>query len=180
MKGIIFTELVSMVEEHISPTLIEEIISENHLPSEGQYTAIGTYDFSEMVTLLSALSEKTGKPIPDLLLTFGEYLFGCFVRKYPIFFREQSDFFTFVRSIETTIHVEVKKLYPAAVLPRFQVVQDHDHGVDVMYESTRHLPHLAEGLLRGCAAHFEEEVSIRWRDVSTGDHKQVLFELRTK
>ena len=40
MKGIVFTELLSMAEAAFSPELVEEVIIACDLPSGGAYTAI--------------------------------------------------------------------------------------------------------------------------------------------
>ena len=75
---------------------------------------------------------------------------------YPVFFQEVSSSFDFVASVDGVIHVEVRKLYPDAQLPSFQVLERTPHVLRIKYRSDRHLGDLAEGLLEGCIAHFGE------------------------
>ena len=49
MKGIVFTEFLEMVEASYGLQTVDTIIENASLPSEGAYTAVGTYDFNEMV-----------------------------------------------------------------------------------------------------------------------------------
>ncbi|MGB1109629.1 MAG: heme NO-binding domain-containing protein, partial [Gammaproteobacteria bacterium] len=110
MKGIVFSELVEMVEEVFSPEIADKIIESSHLPSGGAYTSVGTYDHEEILTLVSQLSEETGMPIDELVKTFGGHLFSRFVTLYPSFFEGVSSSFEFLETIEEHVHVEVRKL----------------------------------------------------------------------
>jgi len=56
MKGIVFTEFLEMVEETFGLETVDYIIYKSELKSEGIYTSVGTYDFFEMLILISNLS----------------------------------------------------------------------------------------------------------------------------
>ena len=99
MKGLIFTEFLEMVEDGMGYDTVDQLITESNLPSGGAYTAIGTYDHSEMVTLVMGLSKKTSIPVPDVLHAFGQYLFGTFQKSYSTFLDAAPDAFTFLESI---------------------------------------------------------------------------------
>ena len=43
MKGIVFREFISMVENEFSIETADEIITASNLKSEGAYTSVGTY-----------------------------------------------------------------------------------------------------------------------------------------
>jgi predicted homoserine dehydrogenase-like protein len=64
MKGIVFTEFLDMVETTISADAVDDVIEAAGVPSGGAYTAVGTYDHKEMVSLVGALSEVSGHPVP--------------------------------------------------------------------------------------------------------------------
>jgi len=160
MKGIVFTKFIEMVEEQLSIDTCEAMIEACDLPSGGAYTSVGTYDHQEMVTLLVQLSKMTGKPVPDLLRSYGHYLFGQFAQLYPVFFEGVTSSLAFAGQIDNVIHVEVMKLYPDAQLPRFETVSMTADDLKIIYRSDRHLGDLAEGLLESCIAHFEEQGSV--------------------
>lgn len=177
MKGIVFTELLQLVDTTLGMDACERLIEAAHLPSGGAYTSVGTYPHAEMVALLTQLSEATATPIAVLLRDFGEHLFGRFAELFPHFLAGIGTTLEFVERVDGVIHREVRKLYPDAELPKF----DHERvGVGKMiltYRSARPLADLAEGLLRGCARHFRETLHIERRTLESGPTNTVRFEL---
>ena len=81
MKGIVFTEFLELVEDKFGMEMVDEIIEASDLESEGVYTTIGTYNFSEMLQLLKQLSSRTNIAIDDLLLVYGEHFFFSYRKK---------------------------------------------------------------------------------------------------
>ena len=51
MKGIVFTEFLELVEDKFGLETVDEIIQKSDLESNGIYTSIGTYKFSEMLNI---------------------------------------------------------------------------------------------------------------------------------
>ncbi|MFZ4758976.1 MAG: heme NO-binding domain-containing protein [Burkholderiaceae bacterium] len=164
MKGMVFTEFLEMVEARWSPDLADELLESTQLASGGHYTAVGTYGHEELVALVKGLSARVGAEVPDLVRAFGQHMFGRFVQGYPGFFENVDDAFVFLSRIEDVIHVEVLKLYPDALLPRFDVESGDDDTMTLIYRSSRHFEDLAHGLIEGCLAHFGERARIE-RDV---------------
>ncbi|MDQ3565569.1 MAG: heme NO-binding domain-containing protein [Pseudomonadota bacterium] len=175
MKGIVFTEFLEMVENRFSPEIADRIIEASELPSRGAYTAVGTYDHTEMVRLVTELSAVTGATVPNLLHTFGKHLFGRFVAIYPQFFEGVESAFPFLENIDGYIHVEVLKLYPDAELPGFECDASEPGRLTLIYRSTRRLADLAEGLIQGCIEHFRETIHIQREDLSGGQGSCVRF-----
>ncbi|MBI1776250.1 MAG: heme NO-binding domain-containing protein [Proteobacteria bacterium] len=169
MKGVVFTEFLEMVEATFPEDMVDRMISRADLPSGGAYTSVGFYDHGEMVQLVAALSELTGKPVAELIRTFGRYLFGRFVKTFPGFFVGISDSFEFLTGIETRVHSEVRKLYPDAELPNFVVTQ---HGIERLvldYKSRRPFADLAHGLIEGCIDHYRETIALNREDRPSAD-----------
>ncbi len=61
MKGIVFTEFIEMVESKFGFDMMDDIIESANLPSGGIYTAVGTYDHTEMVQLVIEISANVLK-----------------------------------------------------------------------------------------------------------------------
>ena len=177
MKGIVFTEFLEMVEDRFSPEVADRIIVSSDLASGGAYTAVGTYDYQEMVQLVSHLSDLSGIAISDLLQTYGKYLFNRFVAGYPEFFQGIKSAFEFLKNVEGHIHLEVRKLYPDAELPTFEYVEPKEDQLIMTYRSPRAFADLAEGLLIGCVEHFNEKIEIHKEDLSNGQGTVVEFSL---
>ncbi|UHG89242.1 heme NO-binding domain-containing protein [Spirosoma oryzicola] len=176
MKGIVFTEFLEMIEDKYGYIVVDQLLTESNLPSGGTYTAIGTYDHSEMVTLVSNLSQKAQIPVSELLRSYGRYMFVTFTRSYRPFVDYSHSAFDLLKSIQHYIHVEVKKLYPDAELPHFTVEQPSDNQLHMYYESERKLSDFAHGLIEGCLAHFGEKAIIRKTNL-VDDGSRVFFEI---
>ena len=168
MKGVVFTEFLEMVEERFSPEMADRIIENSELASGGAYTTVGTYDHDEMIQLVSRLSDETGISAAELLRSFGIHLFGRFQVMFPKYFEGISSSFDFLQVVDRYIHVEVLKLYPDAELPSFDCDPSHPGCLQMTYQSTRPFAALAEGLIRGCVAHYGEAVDITTEDMSNG------------
>lgn len=160
MKGIVFTEFMDMVEDVFSPEVLDLIIEKSDLPNGGAYTSVGVYDHQEIVRMTQNLSEHSHIPVAELLEAFGQHLFGRFVVSFPGFFENQKDSFEFLKQIDSYIHIEVKKLYPDAQLPRFFHEQINQQTLVLYYISSRHFEDLAVGLIKGCMLHFKDEGNV--------------------
>ena len=176
MKGIVFAEFLEMVEEKFSPEILDEIIVESDLASGGAYTTVGTYDHNEIVQLVSKLSEKTGIAVEDLVFAFGEYLAVRFSVIFPVFFEQAGNVFDFMKSLDNHIHVEVRKLYPDADLPKFDFDDSDPECLVMEYQSSRGFAKLAHGLMIGVIKHFKESVDVSLEHIHGDNH--VLFHLR--
>jgi hypothetical protein len=170
LKGIVFSEFYEMVEDKFSPELLDEVIEESNLPSGGAYTSVGSYDHNEMVTMVVKLSEKTGIAIPDLLHTFGEYLAGRFAVLFPVFFESAGNVFNFMKSLDQHIHVEVKKLYPDADLPKFDFDDSDPDRLVMIYRSERGFAELALGLMNGAISHYGENITVEKENIDGDTH----------
>jgi hypothetical protein len=160
MKGIVFTEFLEMVEEKFGYTMVDNLLSTTELPSEGVYTSVGTYQHTEMVSLVINLGQQTNIPINELLKVFGGYLFKTFTKTYSHFMVNAPDAFTFLASIHNYIHVEVQKLYPDAELPHFEIEHPDKNTLIMTYSSVRKMADLAYGLIEGCMEYYKENVVI--------------------
>ena len=175
MKGVVFTEFMDMVDSAFSPEVTEQIIEAADLPSGGSYTSVGTYHHGELVQLVGHLSEQTRMPVPELLEAYGRYLFTRFVKAYPHLFVGATSVLDFLPRVHGYIHVEVRKLYPDAELPRLACQRLPDGRLEVIYRSERAFADFARGLILGCAEHFGERISIEQTNLDAETGTAVRF-----
>lgn len=160
MKGIVFTEFLDLVEDKFGLEMVDNIISASKLESDGIYTSVGTYKFSEMLQLLQHLSANTGISIDDLLLVYAEHFFGVLEESYPGLLSTYKDPIEMLSSIENHIHVEVRKIYPDAELPTFEVVEKTNNSLIMIYKSSRAMHHFGLGLMNKTFEHFNSKATI--------------------
>jgi hypothetical protein len=175
MLGMVYTELIEMIETKYSMDMADAVIEAAKLPSGGSYTAVGDYPFEEISALVGALSDATGTPAPVLVRAFGQHLFGRLVTGHPeaVFGLECA--FDVLESVEGRIHREVRKLYPDADPPVFHLDRPTPHQLTLHYRSHRPLAMLALGLIEGCADHFGENLAIEHVDTSAGAGTSATF-----
>lgn len=160
MKGIVFTKFLDLVEEKFGLEMVDIIIEESTLESEGIYTAVGTYSFSEMLQLITSLSKNTNISTDELLLVYGEYFFTVIETSYKGLLDSFSNPIDMMASIENHIHVEVRKIYPDAELPTFVVEEKTDNSIKMIYKSSRAMYNFGLGLMNKTFAHFNKKADI--------------------
>lgn len=159
MKGIIFTEFFDLVAERFSEDVLDEIIDRSELPHDGAYTAVGNYPFEELASLLGSLAGVSGLDAEELVSAFAGHLAKTFATKFPQFFENKS-FIEFLESVDSHVHVEVRKLYSDANPPEFRTRRLNDSSIEMEYRSHRPLAGLAEGLIRAVAGAFNQPIEL--------------------
>jgi hypothetical protein len=178
VKGVVFTEFMEMVEARMGLDMLDRIITDAQLPNDGAYTSVGTYDHAELVRLVMALSSATGMSTSELVHVFGQHLFQRFIITYPALFGAPDTAFEFLSRIDGVIHVEVRKLYPDAELPKLHCEHLSDSDMTILYSSPRGFGDLAAGLIDGCIRHFGEPIRVERTDLEKEEGCQrVLFRL---
>jgi hypothetical protein len=76
MKGMLFTALLGLIEAEFGADMVDSVIDEVKPASGGIYTTVGTYDHTELVAILAALSNQTKVPLTNLTKTFGMHHFA--------------------------------------------------------------------------------------------------------
>ncbi|RNC86521.1 MAG: hypothetical protein ED556_09565 [Winogradskyella sp.] len=166
MKGIIFTEFLELVEEKFGLSMVDKIINQSELDSGGIYTAVGTYEFSEMLQLISHLSKNTDISVDDLLMVYSEHLFAVLVKTHPDLVNHYKDPMDLLASIENHIHVEVQKIYPEAQLPTFDLEERTKDKMVMVYKSDKALYMLGKGLMLETFKLFEVPVEINFEKLN--------------
>lgn len=162
MKGIVFTEFLEMVEQEFGLETLDYILYKTELKSNGVYTSVGTYDFFEMLTLISNLSEKVNIPIPELIYAYGLYFFNVLLTNHKNIIALYNSPLEMLASVENHIHIEVRKLYPGAELPTFKMVKKEEKFIEMIYYSDRGLYMFAKALMDKTFEHFNKSASISY------------------
>ncbi|MEM7219857.1 MAG: heme NO-binding domain-containing protein [Pseudomonadota bacterium] len=170
MKGVVFNILGEMVEEQFGIAAWDALLQQTEL--DGEFVATESYADEDLFALVGAASEATGFDANDLVFAFGRYMVPYFFENYPEFFKPEYSLREFLLTVDSVIHVEVRKLMPEANLPSFDYGDDDLRELTMTYRSPRKLCRLAEGLIQGAADHyktsFELDHSVCMHD--GGDH----------
>lgn len=178
MKGMVFTELLSMAEQAIGEEAMDDILDKLALESDGAYSAVGNYPCSELMQIVGAIGDHTGIAVPELQRQFGQWVHGRFVQIYPAFFEDKANALTMLDAIENEVHVEVRKLYPDAELPTFETEWRGDRALKMTYRSDRPLVPFCHGMIQACVAHFGEPAEIEVNEIGDETGKSAEFLVR--
>lgn len=153
MKGVVFREFLDHVETGYGEAMVDRLLDETDLPSGGAYTRVGYYDHEEMLALVGKAAELTGKPPRDLLVGFGQTLFGTLIASHAQ--HGVAHPFDLFERIHGVIHRDVRKLYPDAEVPEIIVAsRDGERRIDVEYSSSRPMADLCEGMILATLDHY--------------------------
>ncbi len=179
MLGMVFTELLEMIEERYSFDVADRVIVRSGVG--GAYTSVGNYDDRELFAIVQALSDEIAVPVPELLRAYGQHLAGRFASLFPDYFDAHSDAIAFFRVLEAHVHTEVRKLYETAKPPLFVCCDLPDGGTELTYRSHRPLAMFALGLVESCLARYGDRLHVaEMEDLSGGAGTCVRFVLLPK
>lgn len=159
MKGVVFNILEEMVLEQAGMEAWNNILAEAS-GEDGIYTAADSYPDTELFGLVEAVCKAINQPAEVVVGAFGEFMFGKLAERYPVFCEQAPDLKTFLKSVDSVIHVEVAKLYNETNLPKFKYAEPKENILVMRYHSERKLCILAEGLIRGAATHYNQKITI--------------------
>lgn len=172
MKGIVFNLLEEVVTSYHGSDTWDLLLDTAQL--DGTYTSLGSYPDEDMQALVAAAAEALGMKPFDVLRWFGKEAMPLLVKRYPGFFSAQQSARSFVLSVNSIIHPEVRKICPGADVPTFEF-SDAPNGALVMgYRSPRRLCALAHGFVEGASAYYGEKVRFEHRQCMHRGDKQCL------
>ncbi len=157
MKGVIFNAVQDAVERNFGDDAWDDTLDRAGVA--GSYTSLGNYEDAELVAIVAAFPEATGTDTAARLRWVGAEAVPFLVGAFPQFF-EDTDLRGFLPALNHMIHPEVRKLYPGATPPDFDITPQDADSLSLRYESERRLCWLAEGFTYGVARHLGETVVI--------------------
>ena len=161
MKGIVFTALLEFLESSFGYKTVNDLVTFSNDSENGVYIGTGNYEDENLYNLLSTLSKITKKSSEELQLAFGKQLFGKLALRHPKLVDKFKSVFDLLCGLDDIIHIEVVKLYPNATPPRFIVKERNIENLTILYQSSRKLAPLAEGLIYGCGEYFQENLLVK-------------------
>jgi hypothetical protein len=120
----------------------------------------GVYPDEHLVALVLAASRTTDTPLNALLEDFGAFIAPALLRVYAPLVEPSWRTLDVIEHTEQAIHTVVRARMPGAAPPALLARRVSPDEVHIDYRSERGLCSLAEGIARGMALHFGEEVDV--------------------
>jgi hypothetical protein len=155
MKGVVFNLLETLVRRDHGEEAWDAILDAAGV--EGAYTSLGNYDDAELFRLVGAAAHVLQLAAEAVVRWFGRSAIPLLADHYPHFFERHHSTRSFLLTLNSIIHPEVRKMYPGANVPEFDCTLAGDELI-LGYRSTRQLCTLAEGFIEGAADLYREQV----------------------
>lgn len=178
MKGVIFNVVEEFIIEGWGEDVYDEIMEMCPVHSRGPFVAPGTYPDEHLVAIASAAAGKLGLPLADALRAVGTWGFPKLADQVSDLIDRSAGFVAFLKSVDSVIHVEVRKLMPEAVTPRFTVESLDDDVITLRYQSNRKMCALMEGLLQGAADYFDTPIEYSQRECMHDGAEACVYTVR--
>lgn len=156
MKGIVFNLLEEVVTTSHGADAWDSLLDAAKL--DGAYTSLGNYADEALQALVVAAAQSLGMTTFEVLRWFGNEAMPLLFMRYPAFFSPHQSTRSFVLTLNSIIHPEVRKIYPGAECPDFEFSDAPDGALLMGYRSPRRLCALAQGFVEGAATHYGEPV----------------------
>ncbi|MEM9607545.1 MAG: heme NO-binding domain-containing protein [Actinomycetota bacterium] len=154
MKGAMFKLLEAYVEELDRVGAFTDLLEDAGLGDQPPYAGPGTYPDEHMIALIGAATRRYAVPADELLYGFGRFAFPGLARSAGSLLDGVDDARTFLLTLESVVHTEIRKVDPEARPARFQVEEVGPTELHLRYESDLGLFPLVEGLLAGVGDWF--------------------------
>jgi len=158
MKGVVFDLFEQAVVRAHGEDAWDDLLADAGLL--GAYTSLGSYPDAHLGRLVDRASGALGMDAQDTTRWFGREALSLMAAAYPEFFTPHTSTHAFLMTLNDIIHPEVRKVYPGADVPWFDMGEAPDGALVMGYASRRRLCAFAEGLIQGAAAHYAESVRI--------------------
>ena len=159
MHGIIFSELRKFVDSKMGSTGWESVMVGSGIGRK-MYLPIQEYPDGDMIALVTSASKILNLPPAAILEAFGEFIAPSLLGLYRTLVKPDWKTLDLLENTEQTIHTVVRARNRGAKPAQLQVVRTSPTTADLTYRSDRRLCPVAKGIIKGLAAHFEEEITI--------------------
>ena len=156
MRGIIFQAFSDFIENTFDYETLDSLYMDSSYPNKGGFSVAGSYEPAYLVSMAEYCVGFFDNSLEKVYYSFGKFAFPYLINKYkknydgmytPIV---ASNAFSFLRSLNILHHDELKKIYPDAKFPKFDIDVVSNKHLIIDYSSPLDLPYLVHGLIDGC------------------------------
>lgn len=158
MKGVIFNLVEDVVRREHGDAFWDAVIDQTGV--SGAYTSLGTYADAELDSLAANVGVRTGAEPDAVVRHVGHEGIAMLADRYPEFFAPHVDARSFLLSLNTVVHPEVRRLFPGAMVPEFVHRFPSPDVLELVYTGMRGRCDLAEGLVVGAGLYYDEQLEV--------------------
>lgn len=149
MKGLILVGFLEWVEQRHGADAADELVEATALESQGAFTSVGVYPYTELVALAETLAAREGRPVSEVLLQYARESVASVAHGHDYLLEGMTSALDVFGTVGERIHPEVMALHPDAVLPRITTQLMDDGSMQLDYRSHEPLAVMCEGRILG-------------------------------
>lgn len=150
------------------------------LETKEPFISAGTYPDSDFYKLVGTACKMLNITGDEAQRIFGRFSFHQLAEAHPEFVVSYNDAKSFLLTVDSVIHKEIKKLHPEAYLPKFHYNDPQPDELEITYVSKRKLYGFMSGLIDGVAQHFKQEIAQCHKEIMHEDTEACVFYLKFK
>jgi hypothetical protein len=177
MKGIVFNLLEEFISTEWGDERYEATVSGVTLETKQVFVGPGTYPDADLFKLVANATRLAGLEPSQFLHDFGRYCFPALAGKFPRFVRDHTHLKSFLMTLDSVIHIEVRKIFRDATPPALTFEDLGPGRLVLRYVSERRLCALMTGLMDGAAAYYGEPITYTQRACMKEGATSCEFEL---
>ena len=161
MHGLIGVAVKKLVETELGEDVWIKVCKVSNFP-EKDFVTMDNYEDALIFEIIANVSKESGLSVNDILLKFGHYWVDFAISEgyghaYQL---GGDDFVGFLKNLNK-MHTYVATIFSRLAPPHFQVMNDTDEGLDLVYRSQREgLQPMVIGLIEALAIKFNRKIKI--------------------
>ncbi len=156
MKGVIYNAVEDAAGRAFRDDGWDDTIGRAEV--DGSYTSLGNFDDEELAAIVGALPDGPAVRSLNVCGGWGSTVSRSSWRPFPT--SSTRSLKDFLPALNHMIHPEVRKLYPGATPPDFDISPIGDQIISMQYDPDHELCFLAEGLKIGVTPHLGRTLHI--------------------
>lgn len=159
MHGIVFLELRKFVEAGFGRDGWMQILKKADI-GEDLFMPSKTYPDHQIVSIVMAACEITGKSAHEILDAFGKFIVPDLIGIYGSFIDPKWTMIDMIENVDTTIHRIVRMKNAGADPPELSCTRLEKNKIEITYKSNRKMCAFAKGLVAGLADHYSVKATV--------------------
>jgi hypothetical protein len=162
MRGIIFRTYLNFIKDKYGYKTLDDILLKDEYPNKGGFSSAGNYSSSYLMSLVSNTTYLFGNSTDRVLEAFGIYSFKFLLDRFKKSYHgtnsplHTNNAYNFLEELNIIHFDELRKIYPDARFPKFDIERLSNEHIVIEYSSNRNLPYFVYGLIKGCLKYFND------------------------
>jgi hypothetical protein len=190
MRGVIFRTYMNFIQDNFGYEKLDEILQKDNYPNKGGFSTAGNYSTAYLSSLISSTEQLFEGSKDKTIEAFGFYAFKHLLDRFTRTYQGKSSplhtnsAYDFLQNLNIIHFIELQKLYPDAIFPKFDIERLENEHIVIKYCSYRNMPYLVNGLIKGCLAYYNDSSTLTMQSTDrykvVNNKKQPVYEFEVR